>query len=198
MSTVLTILVIVVAYFCGTLPSAILIAKSKGIDITTVGSGNPGASNVARALGTKYGIFVFVLDALKGALPVALVMISSRPAAYACAAAAVLGHVFPVTRKFKGGKGVATGAGSLFPLHPFILLGALAVWILLTKTTKKASIASIAIVPVLIVAFIVSGTPAWEISSLVGIGALVEIRHLSNIKRLITGTEPPVGGAVPK
>ena len=192
------ILAVVVTYFCGTLPSAILIAKSKGIDITTFGSGNPGASNVARALGTKYGIYVFALDALKGAIPVAIIMMSERPVAYACAAAAVLGHVFPLTRKFKGGKGVATGAGSLFPLHPFILLGALVVWLGLMKTTKKASIASIAIVPLLVAAFVVSGTPAWEVFSLVGIGLLVEIRHLSNIKRLITGTEPPVSGTVPK
>lgn len=192
------ILAVVVAYLCGTLPSAILIAKSKGVDITAVGSGNPGASNVARALGTKYGIFVFALDALKGAIPVAIVMISDRPVAYACAASAVLGHVFPITRRFKGGKGVATGAGSLFPLHPFILLGALVVWLGLTKTTKKASIASIVIVPMLIAAFVVSGTPAWEVFALVGIGLLVEVRHLSNIKRLITGTEPPVSGDVPK
>ena len=194
----LAILAVVVAYLCGTLPSAILIAKSKGVDITTVGSGNPGASNVARALGTKYGIFVFALDAIKGALPVTIIMISDRPVAYACAAAAVLGHVFPITRKFKGGKGVATGAGSLFPLHPFILLGALVVWLGLMKTTKKASVASIAIVPLVIAAFIASGTPAWEVFALVGIGVLVEIRHLSNIKRLITGTEPPVGGNVSK
>lgn len=192
------ILAVVVAYLCGTLPSAILIAKSKGVDITAVGSGNPGASNVARALGTKYGIVVFALDALKGAIPVAIVMISDRPVAYACAASAVLGHVFPITRRFKGGKGVATGAGSLFPLHPFILLGALVVWLGLTKTTKKASIASIVIVPMLIAAFVVSGTPAWEVFALVGIGLLVEVRHLSNIKRLITGTEPPVSGDVPK
>jgi len=185
------VLAIIIAYFCGTLPIAILIAKSKGIDITTFGSGNPGASNVARALGTKYGVLVFVGDALKGALPVAAVM-SDRPIAYACAAATVLGHVFPVTRKFKGGKGVATGAGSLLPLHPFLLIGAALTWVLLTKAT---SIASIAIVPVLVVAFIISGTPGWEIFALIGIGALVEIRHASNIKRLLSGTEPPVTGS---
>jgi glycerol-3-phosphate acyltransferase PlsY len=185
---------IIIAYFCGTLPIAILIAKSKGIDITSVGSGNPGASNVARELGIKYGVLVFVGDTLKGALPVAA-MISDRPVAYACAAAAVLGHVFPVTRKFKGGKGVATGAGSLLPLHPFLVIGAALTWLLVTKVTKKASIASIAIVPVLVVAFIMSGTPGWEILSLVGIGALVEIRHASNIKRLLSGTEPPVTGS---
>jgi glycerol-3-phosphate acyltransferase PlsY len=185
---------IIISYFCGTLPIAILIAKSKGIDITTVGSGNPGASNVARALGTKYGIYVFVGDTLKGALPVAA-MLYHRPTAFACAAAAVLGHVFPITRKFKGGKGVATGAGGLLPLHPVLLIGAALTWLLMMKISKKASIASIAIVPVLVAAFVISGTQAWEIFSLVGIGALVEIRHASNIKRLLSGTEPPVTGS---
>ena len=185
---------IIISYFCGTLPIAILIAKSKGIDITTFGSGNPGASNVARALGTKYGALVFVGDALKGALPVAA-MLSNRPVAYACAAATVLGHVFPITRKFKGGKGVATGAGSLLPLHPVLLIGAALIWLLVTKATKKASIASIATVPLLVIAFVVSGIPGWEVFSLVGIGALVEIRHASNIKRLLSGTEPPVTGS---
>jgi len=188
------ILAIIIAYFCGTLPIAILIAKSKGVDITTFGSGNPGASNVARALGTKYGILVFVGDALKGGLPV-LALLSHKPIAYACAAAAVLGHVFPITRKFKGGKGVATGAGSLLPLHPVLIIGAALTWLLVTKVTKKASIASIAIVPVLVLAFVVSGTRMWEIFSLIGIGALVEIRHASNIKRLLSGTEPPVTGS---
>jgi acyl phosphate:glycerol-3-phosphate acyltransferase len=185
---------IIISYFCGTLPIAILIAKSKGVDITTVGSGNPGASNVARAIGKKYGIYVFVGDALKGTLPVAA-MLSDRPTAYACAAAAVLGHVFPITRKFKGGKGVATGAGSLLPLHPILLIGAALTWLLMMKISKKASIASIAIVPALVAAFVISGMQAWEIFSLVGIGALVEIRHASNIKRLLSGTEPPVSGS---
>jgi glycerol-3-phosphate acyltransferase PlsY len=194
MNPFVAVIAIVIAYFCGTLPSAILIAKSKGVDITTVGSGNPGASNVARALGTKYGVLVFVFDALKGALPVAATL-SDRHVAYACAAAAVLGHVYPVTRKFKGGKGVATGAGSLFPLHPFFMLGALACWLLLTKTTKKASVASIASVPVIVLAFVVTKTAPWEILAVIGIGLLVEIRHISNIKRLLTGTEPPVSGS---
>ena len=194
MNSFVAAIAIIIAYFCGTLPIAILIAKSKGIDITTYGSGNPGASNVARALGAKYGVLVFVGDALKGALPV-LVLLSNRPVAYACAAATVLGHVFPITRKFKGGKGVATGAGSLLPLHPFLLIGSALVWLLMTKVTKKASIASIVIVPALVVAFIMSGTPGWEIFALVGIGALVEVRHASNIKRLLSGTEPPVTGS---
>lgn len=194
MNSFVAVIAIIIAYFCGTLPVAILIAKSKGIDITTIGSGNPGASNVARALGTKYGVLVFVGDALKGALPV-LAVLSHRPIAYVCATAAVFGHVFPVTRKFKGGKGVATGAGSLLPLHPFLLIGSALVWLLVTKLTKKASIASIVIVPMLITAFVMSGTPTWEVLSLIVIGVLVEIRHASNIKRLLSGTEPPVTGS---
>ena len=81
-------LAVVVSYFCGTLPSAIAVARSKGVDITSFGSGNPGASNVGRALGTKYFVIVMVMDALKGAVPVA-VMLGDRHIAYLCGAAAV-------------------------------------------------------------------------------------------------------------
>ena len=80
MNSFVAAIAIIISYFCGTLPMAILIAKSKGIDITTVGSGNPGASNVARELGIKYGVLVFVGDSVKGALPVAA-MLSNRPVA---------------------------------------------------------------------------------------------------------------------
>ena len=92
-------------------------------------------------------------------------------------------------------KVLVTGAGSLLPLHPFLLIGAALTWLIVTKATKKASVASIVIVPALVLAFILSGTPGWEIFALVGIGALVEIRHASNIKRLLSGTEPPVTGS---
>lgn len=193
MNAAVIVVAVVASYALGTLPSAIIVARSKGIDITTFGSGNPGASNVARALGWKYGIIVFVLDGLKGAIPV-LVTLSSHPVTYLCGAAAILGHIFPVTRKFKGGKGIATGAGVLLPLYPLVIIGAAITWIAIMKISKKASVASIVIVPLVLLGLIVSSTPAWELLCFVGIGALVEIRHLSNIKRLITGTEPPVTG----
>jgi glycerol-3-phosphate acyltransferase PlsY len=189
----IAILAVPAAYFIGTLPSAIIIARSKGVDITSFGSGNPGASNVARALGWKYGGLVFVFDAAKGAIPVAA-MLSDRPIAYLCGAAAIVGHIFPVTRSFKGGKGIATGGGVLLPLHPPVMIGALITWVLIAKVGKKASLASIVVVPLVMVALAVIGTPAWEIFAFIGIGILIEIRHLSNIKRLITGTEPPVSG----
>lgn len=183
---------LVASYFSGTTPSAIVIARSKGVDITTFGSGNPGASNVTRALGMKWGAMVFVLDAAKGAIPVAIALAWSRPLAYGCAAAAILGHIFPVTRGFKGGKGIATGGGVLLPLHPPIMLGAATFWLITAKLTKKASLASIVVVPLVMIALAAIGTPAWEIFALIGIGVLIEIRHLSNIKRLIRGTEHAV------
>lgn len=193
MSVFIAVVAVVAAYFIGTLPSAIIIARSKGIDITSVGSGNPGASNVARALGWKYGGMVFLLDAAKGAIPVAA-MLSDRPVAYLCGAAAIVGHIFPVTRTFKGGKGIATGGGVLLPLYPPVMIGALFTWVLIAKVGKKASLASIVVVPLVMLTLAVIGTPAWEIFAFIGIGILIEIRHLSNIKRLLTGTEPPVSG----
>ena len=187
------VLGIIGAYVLGMLPSAIVVARAKGVDITSFGSGNPGASNVARAIGWKYGSLVFVLDAAKGAIP-ALLLIGHRPSAYVCGAMAIVGHIFPVTRGFKGGKGIATGGGVLLALHPIIMVIAALSWIAIMKMSKKASIASIAIVPLVIVLLMVTGKPAWEVLAFVGLGLLIEIRHLSNIKRLISGSEPPVTG----
>lgn len=194
MSVVIAIVGVIAAYLLGTLPSAIMVARSKGIDITTFGSGNPGASNVGRALGTKWFIVVFVLDAAKGAIPVfvSIAAFDNRPMAYVCGAAAIVGHIFPVTRGFHGGKGIATGGGVLLPLHPPVMVGAVVFWLLAAKVSKKASLASIVVVPLVMVALVVKGTPGWEILSLVGLGVLIEIRHLSNIKRLFSGTEHDV------
>jgi glycerol-3-phosphate acyltransferase PlsY len=188
------ILGIVGGYLLGTLPSAIIVARAKGVDITTFGSGNPGASNVARAIGWRYGSIVFLLDAAKGAIP-AVLLIGHRPSAYICGAAAIVGHIFPVTRGFKGGKGIATGAGVLLVLHPLIMVISAVSWIAIMKLSKKASVASIVVVPLVVVLLAVTGKPAWEIIAFVGLGVLIEIRHLSNIKRLLSGSEPPVSGA---
>jgi glycerol-3-phosphate acyltransferase PlsY len=187
------VLGIIGAYVLGMLPSAIVVARAKGVDITSFGSGNPGASNVARAIGWKYGSLVFVLDAAKGAIP-ALLLIGHRPSAYICGAMAIVGHIFPITRGFKGGKGIATGGGVLLALHPIIMVIAALSWIAIMKLSKKASVASIAIVPLVVVLLLITGKPAWEVLAFVGLGLLIEIRHLSNIKRLLSGSEPPVTG----
>jgi glycerol-3-phosphate acyltransferase PlsY len=183
------------AYVLGMFPSAGMVARGAGVDITTAGSGNPGASNVSRVLGWKLGVLVFVLDAAKGAIAAgagwALV---GRHAGYVCAAAAALGHMFPVLRRFggkrfRGGKGVATVGGAMFVLQPIVSAVLLAVWFLITRVTKKASLGSLAIVVLLPVGEAVLGTPAWEIVASVVLGALVLLKHGSNIKRLIRHEE---------
>jgi glycerol-3-phosphate acyltransferase PlsY len=189
MSGVVLALAIIASYFFGTLPSAIIVARSKGIDITSFGSGNPGASNVGRALGFKYFIVVFVIDVAKGAIPT-LLLLNHRPAAYLCGAAAILGHIFPITRKLKGGKGVATGAGVLLPLFPIVMVICFATWLIVMKTTKKAGLASVLSVPLALVLVATLGQhKTWEVFAFVGIAALIEIRHIGNIKRMISGNE---------
>jgi acyl phosphate:glycerol-3-phosphate acyltransferase len=178
------------AYLLGTFPSAVMVARSRGVDILTHGSGNPGASNVARVLGTRWGTLVFVLDALKGAAPALVgIALDTRPGAYALVAAAVVGHMFPATRRFRGGKGVATLGGAMLALHPLTSLALLVVWLIARKATGTASLASLLITVGLPIGIVVSGAPAWEVACVVGLCALVLVRHIENIKRLIARRE---------
>ena len=183
-------LLVIAAYFVGTFPSAVMVARSKGVDIYAVGSGNPGASNVARALGTAWGVVVFVLDGLKGAVPVAVgLLVGDRQLAYALLAAAVLGHMFPVTRGFRGGKGVATMAGGSIVLNPLVSLFLAPVWYLVRTLTKKASLATFALGAGYPIGVALTGARGWEIVSILLLEALVISRHTDNIKRLVDGTE---------
>lgn len=187
-------LLLIPAYFVGTFPSAVWIARSKGVDIHTVGSGNPGASNIARTFGTPWGVLVFVLDGLKGAIPAAVgLLVDDRPLAYAMVGAAVLGHMFPITRRFKGGKGVATMGGASFVLQPLISFGMLLLWIVVRKLTKKASLASLAIMIGYPVCVAIVGAAGWEIVAILAINGLVLARHGENIKRLVRGRELSAG-----
>ena len=185
-----TLVMLPVAYLLGTFPSAVLVARARGIDITTAGSGNPGASNVSRLLGRKLGIFVFVLDGLKGALSVFAGFVAFEYAgALVLACAAVVGHVFPVTRRFKGGKGVATAGGAMLALYPLVSLVLLALWLIVVKLSKKASLASLAIVIGLPIGLVIAGRPATEVLTTVGLGIFVIWRHWPNLKRLVQGEE---------
>ncbi len=183
-------LLVPVAYLIGTFPSAAIVARANGIDIRAVGSGNPGASNVTRVLGWRKGMWVFVLDAAKGAFCAgAGLLLAGRPAGYALGAAAVVGHVFPVWYRFRGGKGVATGAGVFLVLLPVVSLVLGVVWAAVSKLTNKASLASIAIVVLVPVGVAVARQTLWEVVATIGVGLLVMARHLGNIKRLITRRE---------
>lgn len=183
-------LLLPVAYLIGTFPSASLVARANGIDIRTVGSGNPGASNVTRVLGWRKGVWVFVLDAAKGALAAGLgLAVAGRPAGYALGAVAVIGHVFPVWNRFRGGKGVATGGGIAAVLVPIAFVALVAIWFVLSRVTKKASLASIAVVALLPVGVAIERRSAWEVAAIIGMCVLVMARHLGNIQRLLARRE---------
>jgi acyl phosphate:glycerol-3-phosphate acyltransferase len=167
-----------------------MVARSRGVDILTQGSGNPGASNVARVLRGRWGALVFGLDALKGAIPAAIgLALDSRAGAYVLVSAAVVGHMFPVTRHFRGGKGVATMAGATFVLHPITSSILLVLWVVVRKSTSKASLASLAITAGLPIGVAVSRAPAWEIVSVIALCSLVLVRHVDNIRRLVARRE---------
>jgi len=200
------IVLVALAYFLGAVPFAFLLGKSRGVDIRTVGSGNIGATNLTRALGHRWGVAAFLLDFLKGLLPVVLVAGWARafPSARGllvpytqiiCALAAIVGHVLPVYLRFRGGKGVATSFGALTGLSWAAALAAGAVWLgifLLTRTVSLASIGAALAFPVGTAVAFWAQPPAVAIpmdllAALVG--ALIVFRHRSNIQRLLVGRE---------
>jgi glycerol-3-phosphate acyltransferase PlsY len=182
------------AYLLGTFPSAAIVASASGIDITTTGSGNPGASNVTRALGWRKGMIVFILDALKGAVATLIgLWLGGRAGGYVLGAAAIVGHIFPITRGFRGGKGVATGAGVLGVLHPIVAAVVVTLWLALSRLTGKAAVASIAAVVATPIGLALAGAPAWEFVATVGLCALLVIRHAGNVRRMLRREEHGLG-----
>jgi acyl phosphate:glycerol-3-phosphate acyltransferase len=185
------VVLLVVAYLLGTFPSASWIARANGIDISTFGSGNPGASNVTRALGWRVGIWVYVLDALKGAIATGLALaVEGRPLAYWCGAFAIVGHMFPAFRQFRGGKGVATASGVLLVLHPIVAPFACALWWIVTKVTGKAVIGSVVALALVPIGLALLGRPAWEYLAIAGLSAIILAKHWRNFGRLIRREEP--------
>jgi acyl phosphate:glycerol-3-phosphate acyltransferase len=203
---------IVTAYLLGSVPFAFLIAWAYGKDLRTIGSGNLGATNLARAVGRKWGYLCFALDVLKGLAPMALVGVilgvPDHPMALALwllvGIAAILGHIFPVYLGFKGGKGVATSFGVALGLWPYFTvpaLIALAVWIavvLLWRYVSLASICAAAAFPIAL-ALGMLAVEHWHPTSLwplliaaVAIPVLVIVRHRENLRRLATGTESKI------
>lgn len=191
---ILVALLVPGAYALGMFPSAVMVARASGVDITTQGSGNPGASNVSRVLGWKRGVLVFVLDAAKGAISAAAGWaLVGRHAGYFCAGAATIGHMYPVLQRngerFRGGKGVAAAGGAMFVLQPIVSPILIVVWFAVSRLTRKASLASIVIIPLLPIGAALLGAPAWELVAIALLGVIVMLKHTSNIKRLIRREE---------
>lgn len=190
----------ILSYFCGSIPFGYLVALRHGLDIRTAGSGNIGATNVTRQLGKRVGAIVLLLDLLKGILPVVVAKIATGNSAVEVAAgiAAVVGHMFPIWLRFRGGKGVATGTGVVAVLLPWPALLGLLVWLTVLGATRYVSLASLLAAGSVAAGRLVFAAepfaPSQRILTLFALLAftLVVIRHASNIRRLIAGSEPKV------
>src|SRR6478672_9668942 len=182
------VLLVPVAWLLGTFPSAVLVARAHGHDVLREGSGNPGASNVARLVGWRAGALVLVIDFAKGAIAAGVgYAVGGRAGAFALGVAAIVGHTFPLYRK--GGKGVATAAGVLVVLYPLIVVGLAVVWIVIARVLHKASLASLVATVAFPVAAAVMGYALWELAVLCALAVLVILRHAANIRRLLRRQE---------
>jgi len=186
-------------YIVGSIPTGYLIGRSQGIDIRQHGSGNIGATNVWRVMGSTWGLLAFVFDFLKGFLPLYLARVfgmadgdywSTPLLLVICGIAAILGHNYTPWLGFKGGKGIATSAGVLGALMPVVLAIALSLWIIAVLITRTVSIGSILAAVVLAPAAAWFYPRDWIYLGLATLaGGLAVWRHRANIQRLRNGTE---------
>jgi len=186
---------VAVAYLVGSIPFAFLLSRRRGVDLRQAGSGNIGASNVLRTTGVRAAILAMVLDGIKGALAVMLAQrLTAGPAvAVAAGLASVLGHIYPIFLRFRGGKGVATAAGVFAVLTPISLGVAGGVFLIAVWLTRYISVGSLAGAVALAAAAVASDAP-----TVVAVGAalallIILFRHRANVRRLVAGTERRVG-----
>jgi glycerol-3-phosphate acyltransferase PlsY len=184
---------VLAAFFIGSLPFGYWLGLLRGVDLRKQGSGNTGATNVGRVLGKKWGIFVFVLDLGKGWIAVALAKsVGNLTVTWAVTVGvfAVLGHVFSPWLGFRGGKGVATSAGILIGLVPWVALGVALIWLLTFQMSRTVSVASLCAATAFPL-FVFWLTPEQKVFQWISIGMtlLVWFRHRDNVKRLLQGKE---------
>ena len=189
------ILLVLFGYLLGAVPVGYLVGRLFGVDVRRVGSGNIGTANVLRAAGKWAAIATLAGDMLKGLIPVLLAraLVGSEWLHAAVALAAVAGHCWPVFLRFKGGKAVATGAGTYIGLAPVVGLGLFAFWWAVVLLSRYTSLGAIAVMIVSPFAFWLTGQPLpYVLYTVVG-GTLVLYRHRENARALLAGTERKVG-----
>ena len=187
------LVVVVAAYLLGTFPTAALIGRMTGHDPTAEGSGNPGATNVLRTSGRGAGVAVLAIDVAKGALAVGLgLLVGDHTLGVIAGAAAVLGHVAPVGRRFRGGKGVATAAGAGAVAVPALSLVLGVVFVVTVAVTRRVSVGSLVLALLLPVGVALGGGSGLEVLVTAGVSLVVIARHHENIRRLIRREEAPV------
>ena len=188
----MVVVLAIFAYLLGSIPSGFIIGALSGVDVRNTGSGNIGATNVARVLGKGLGLLTLIADTAKGFVPVFVAqrLGMSDLGVALVAIAAFLGHMYPVFLKFQGGKGVATAFGALLavaPAAPVILVVVFGAAVLMSRIVSLGSIAAALAAPVALWAL--SYAPTF-VGMAVLLGAMVIFRHRDNIKRLRAGTEP--------
>lgn len=186
------VLLVLFAYLYGSILFGEHIARAKGVDIRSVGSGNVGATNVGRALGKKYAIVVFLLDFSKGFIPMLLARIYfglDSWTAFFVGLASFLGHLYPVFHNFKGGKGVATAFGVITALSPAVALTCALFWLLVFKWKGIVSVASLSASVLCLFLLLVLGYPFKILLMAFLMLLLIVYRHRDNIARLLEGKE---------
>jgi acyl phosphate:glycerol-3-phosphate acyltransferase len=189
------LLLVLGGYFLGSVPTGFLAGWVSGVDVRRVGSGNIGTANVLRAAGKWAAVFTMLGDMIKGLVPVvvARLVTENEWVVAAVALAAVVGHCFPVFLRFKGGKGVATGAGTSIGLAPVVGLGLFALWWAVVLVSRYTSLGAIAVMVLSPVAFYLSGQPTPYVLYTIAGGALILWRHRENARALLKGTERKIG-----
>jgi glycerol-3-phosphate acyltransferase PlsY len=188
-------LLVLFGYVLGSIPTGFLAGRAFGVDVRKVGSGNIGMANVLRAAGKWPAALTMLGDMLKGLLPVVIARnVTDNPWVLAIVAlAAVVGHCWPVALRFRGGKGVATGAGTSIGLAPMVGLGLFVFWWIVVLLSRYTSLGAIAVMVVSPFAFWLSGQPLpYVLYAVIG-GTLVLWRHRENARALMKGTERKVG-----
>ena len=195
MSYLYYVFAVSVGYLIGSLPFGYWVARAHGVDIMKVGSGNPGATNVKRAVGGTAGNVVFLLDFLKGVVAVSWVWLlpanEVNPIYLSLVGlvGAILGHSFSIFLRFKGGKGVATTMGGMVTLMPISALIGIVVWLVLFFLTRYVSLASIGMAVALPISRLILDGPDILLGFATALAVFIVVRHRSNIKRLIEGRE---------
>ena len=178
-----------VGYVAGAVSPATLVASRRGVDLRGVGSGNPGAANVGRALGRRTGVVVALLDVLKGLVPAAGFGVADHRAGLVAGFAAVIGHVSSPFLRGRGGKGVATAAGAVLGSHPLWAPVVIGVWVLVLVARRWIALASIAsAVSLPLVAVVAGEDVVWAL----GLATVLVVRHRPNlVRRLALRREKP-------
>ncbi len=208
---ILLIVMPLAAYVLGSTPFGVLLAKANGVDLRKVGSGNVGATNVARAIGRKWGYLCFLLDMGKGLAAVLLAgwflrrlegfpALAHQASWLGVGCGVIVGHVFSFYLRFRGGKGVATALGVVVGIYPFFTfagLAALGVWIVVTLASRYVSLGSVSAAVAFLPLFVVFNWPVlhvWPLGVFAAVMvALILLRHRENIRRLLSGTENRIG-----